>query len=65
MRICARGFWDPHQAGVVPGLPWQTSFGRRIGPAPEPGADTDAVLRGVPGMKAAAVLRFRQCGALG
>src|SRR5262249_22190666 len=28
-----RGFWEPHGAGVLPGLPWQTSFGRTSGAA--------------------------------
>ena len=64
-HLRARGFWDPHQAGVMPGLPWQASFGRKSGLAPEPGADTDAVLRDVLGMTAADVLRLRRCGALG
>jgi crotonobetainyl-CoA:carnitine CoA-transferase CaiB-like acyl-CoA transferase len=41
----ARGFWDAHGTGVLPGLPWRASFGRAIGPAPALGADTDAVLR--------------------
>jgi crotonobetainyl-CoA:carnitine CoA-transferase CaiB-like acyl-CoA transferase len=40
-----RGFWDPHGSGVLPALPWRASFGRATGPAPELGADTDAVLR--------------------
>lgn len=40
----ARGFWEPHGTGVLPGLPWQASFGRRNGPAPGLGADTASVL---------------------
>ncbi|WP_158258232.1 CaiB/BaiF CoA-transferase family protein [Rhodopila globiformis] len=64
-HLRARGFWDPHPDGVTPGLPWQASFGRRRGPAPESGADTDAVLREVLGMTTADVLHLRQCGALG
>ena len=40
-HLRARGFWDPHGAGVLPGLPWHASFGRQSGPAPELGADTD------------------------
>ena len=39
-----RGFWDRHGSGVLPALPWQASFGRRTGPAPALGADTDRVL---------------------
>ncbi len=41
----ARGFWDAHGAGVLPGLPWRASFGRAIGPAPALGEHTDAVVR--------------------
>jgi crotonobetainyl-CoA:carnitine CoA-transferase CaiB-like acyl-CoA transferase len=40
-----RGFWEPYGAGTLPGLPWQAKFGRRSGPAPELGADTETVLR--------------------
>jgi crotonobetainyl-CoA:carnitine CoA-transferase CaiB-like acyl-CoA transferase len=41
-HLRARGFWD---ADGLPGLPWRTSFGRAIGPAPALGADTEEVLR--------------------
>jgi crotonobetainyl-CoA:carnitine CoA-transferase CaiB-like acyl-CoA transferase len=44
-HLHARGFWDKHGQGVVPGLPWRASFGRAIGPAPALGADTETVLR--------------------
>jgi crotonobetainyl-CoA:carnitine CoA-transferase CaiB-like acyl-CoA transferase len=44
-HLRARGFWDEHGQGVVPGLPWRASFGRAIGPAPALGANTEAVLR--------------------
>jgi crotonobetainyl-CoA:carnitine CoA-transferase CaiB-like acyl-CoA transferase len=47
VHLRARGFWDGHGDGVLPGLPWRASFGRAIGPAPAPGADTETVLRGV------------------
>jgi crotonobetainyl-CoA:carnitine CoA-transferase CaiB-like acyl-CoA transferase len=43
-HLRARGFWDVHGEGVLPGLPWRTSFGRASGPAPALGADTKAVL---------------------
>ena len=43
-HLAARGFWDKHGTGVLPGLPWRASFGRTIGPAPELGADSDHVL---------------------
>ena len=45
-----RGFWETFGSGVLPGLPWQASFGRATGPAPALGADTDAVLRSVLGI---------------
>jgi len=44
-HLRARGFWDEHAPGVVPGLPWKASFGRATGPAPALGADTEMVLR--------------------
>jgi hypothetical protein len=44
-HLCERGFWDVHEGGVLPGLPWRASFGRRTGPAPAVGADTEQVLR--------------------
>jgi crotonobetainyl-CoA:carnitine CoA-transferase CaiB-like acyl-CoA transferase len=44
-HLRARGFWDEHGQGALPGLPWRASFGRATGPAPALGADTDAVLR--------------------
>jgi crotonobetainyl-CoA:carnitine CoA-transferase CaiB-like acyl-CoA transferase len=64
-HLQARNFWDPHQAGVLPGLPWQASFGRKNGAAPALGADTDAVLQDILGLTAAEVLRLRRCGAMG
>ena len=44
-HLQARGFWHPHRAGVLPGLPWHASFGARCEPAPALGADTDSVLQ--------------------
>src|SRR5207253_682478 len=60
-----RGFWQPHGDGVLPGLPWQSSFGRVSGPAPTLGGDTDAVLRDVLGLPAAEIAKLRDLGALG
>ena len=60
-----RGFWDPHDKGVLPGLPWHTSFGRATGPAPGLGADTDAVLRDVLGLAPERIATLRASGALG
>jgi crotonobetainyl-CoA:carnitine CoA-transferase CaiB-like acyl-CoA transferase len=64
-----RGFWDAAEAksqrGVLPGLPWQASFGRAAGPAPGLGADTDAVLREVLGLAPDRIAALRASGALG
>ncbi len=60
-----RGFWEAHGAGVLPGLPWRASFGRRSGDAPGLGADTDAVLGQVLGMSNGAIGTLRESGALG
>jgi crotonobetainyl-CoA:carnitine CoA-transferase CaiB-like acyl-CoA transferase len=64
-HLRTRGFWEPHGAGVLPGLPWQASFGRQSGAAPELGADTDRVLRDVLGLSDDAVAALRQSGACG
>ena len=64
-QLRARGFWDPHGAGVLPGLPWQASFGRQSGTAPELGADTDRVLMDVLGLSGDDVAALRRTGALG
>jgi crotonobetainyl-CoA:carnitine CoA-transferase CaiB-like acyl-CoA transferase len=50
-----RGFWDADGPGLLPGLPWRSSFGRALGPAPALGADTAAVLReiGLPAISGA------------
>jgi crotonobetainyl-CoA:carnitine CoA-transferase CaiB-like acyl-CoA transferase len=60
-----RGFWERHGHGVLPGLPWQASFGRASGPAPGLGADTDAVLQELLGLDDAAIASLRRAGALG
>lgn len=64
-HLAARGFWDPHGAGVLPGLPWLASFGRMNGPAPGLGEHTDAVLAEVLGLDAARIAGLRAAGALG
>jgi crotonobetainyl-CoA:carnitine CoA-transferase CaiB-like acyl-CoA transferase len=48
-HLRARGFWDDHGQGALPGLPWRASFGRATGPAPALGADTEAVLAEISG----------------
>jgi crotonobetainyl-CoA:carnitine CoA-transferase CaiB-like acyl-CoA transferase len=64
-HLQARGFWDAHGAGVLPGLPWSASFGRATGPAPQLGAHTDAVLRDVLGMRTPEIAALRNAGILG
>jgi crotonobetainyl-CoA:carnitine CoA-transferase CaiB-like acyl-CoA transferase len=50
---------------VLPGLPWQASFGRQSGAAPELGSDTDRVLMDVLGLSGDDVAALRRTGALG
>jgi crotonobetainyl-CoA:carnitine CoA-transferase CaiB-like acyl-CoA transferase len=64
-HLGARGFWEPHRAGVLPGLPWLASFGRQAGAAPELGADTDNVLMDVLELSTDQVATLRRSGALG
>ena len=64
-HLAARGFWDRHGAGVLPGLPWRASFGRTTGPAPELGADCDHVLASVLGLSQDRIAELRTSGALG
>ena len=60
-----RGFWDAEAAGLVPGLPWRTSFGRVSGAAPALGSETEAVLRDVLGLSPATINGLRDARALG
>ena len=60
-----RGFWEPHDGGVLPGLPWHTSFGRIFGTAPALGADTEAVLREMLDLPADEIAALRRAGAFG
>jgi crotonobetainyl-CoA:carnitine CoA-transferase CaiB-like acyl-CoA transferase len=64
-HLRARGFWEHHGTGVLPGLPWRASFGRQSGAAPELGVDTDSVLMDVLGMSSDDVAGLRRSGALG
>jgi crotonobetainyl-CoA:carnitine CoA-transferase CaiB-like acyl-CoA transferase len=60
-----RGFWDAYGDGVLPGLPWRSSFGRRCGRAPGLGADTDAVLAEALGLSRGQIDGLRRSGAFG
>jgi crotonobetainyl-CoA:carnitine CoA-transferase CaiB-like acyl-CoA transferase len=64
-HLHGRGFWEAHDTGVLPSLPWRASFGRTSGPAPELGADSDAVLREVLDFSSDEIAALRQAGALG
>jgi crotonobetainyl-CoA:carnitine CoA-transferase CaiB-like acyl-CoA transferase len=60
-----RGFWEAHGNGVLPGLPWRASFGRRSGDAPGLGADTETVLADMLGLSVDDIDALRRSGALG
>jgi crotonobetainyl-CoA:carnitine CoA-transferase CaiB-like acyl-CoA transferase len=64
-HLRARGFWERHEGGVLPGLPWQSDFGREIGPSPALGEHTDRVLERVLGLSVAEIATLRDAGALG
>ena len=64
-HLKARGFWELHGAGTLPGVPWQASFGRISGAAPELGADTDTVLREVLDLSPSEIASLHGSGALG
>ena len=64
-HLCARGFWDTHRVGMLAGLPWRASFGRRSGDAPAPGADTESVLAEVLGLSFEEIASLRRSGVLG
>lgn len=65
VHLRAREFWDAHGEGVLPGLPWRASFGRKTGEAPGLGADTDTVLRDVLDLPAERIAALRDAGAFG
>ncbi len=64
-HLSARGFWETHGVGVLPGLPWRASFGRTTGPAPGLGADADQVLAKVLGLSPDRIAELRTSGAVG
>ena len=65
LHLRERGFWDAHEKGVLPGLPWRSNIGRATGPAPGLGADTDAVLHEILGLPPEKIAALRHLGALG
>jgi crotonobetainyl-CoA:carnitine CoA-transferase CaiB-like acyl-CoA transferase len=64
-HLRARGFWDQHGDGFLPGLPWWTSFGRQTGLAPELGEHTDDVLRDILGLSGPEISALKDDGVLG
>jgi crotonobetainyl-CoA:carnitine CoA-transferase CaiB-like acyl-CoA transferase len=64
-HLAARGFWDKHGAGVLPGLPWRASFGRTMGLAPGLGADSEQVLADVLGFSQERITALKTAGVLG
>lgn len=64
-HLAARAFWDNHDRGALPGLPWRASFGRTIGPAPGMGEHTDEVLASVLRLSPERIASLRSSGALG
>ena len=64
-HLQTRGFWEACGAGVLPGLPWRSNFGRKSGAAPELGADTETVLSGVLNLPPAEIAGLRKIGAFG
>jgi len=64
-HLAARGFWDKHGDGALPGLPWRASFGRTVRPAPGLGEHTDDVLRNVLGLTPERIAELRSNGVLG
>jgi len=63
-HLIARGFWQAHDRGALPGLPWRASFGRASGPAPKLGEHTEAVLAEVLGLSPEAIAALRASGAI-
>ncbi len=63
-HLAARGFWETHGDGVLPGLPWSASFGRTTGTAPALGADADQVLADDLGLSPERIAELRTSGVL-
>ena len=65
VHLRERGFWDAHDGGFLPGLPWRASFGRSSAAAPALGADTETILKGMLGLAQDEIAALRKSGALG
>jgi len=64
-HLDARGFWDAHKNGYLPGLPWRMDFQRAVGEAPALGEHTDIVMKSVLEMSDADIADLRASGAFG
>jgi crotonobetainyl-CoA:carnitine CoA-transferase CaiB-like acyl-CoA transferase len=64
-HLQTRGFWEACGAGVLPGLPWRSNFGRKSGAAPKLGADTETVLSEILNLPPAEIAALRKTGAFG
>ncbi|MBV9249467.1 MAG: CoA transferase [Acetobacteraceae bacterium] len=64
-HLRARGFWEGREDGLLPGLPWHASFGRKEGPAPELGGDTHSVLSELLGLSPDEIALLRMEQAIG
>ena len=64
-HLAAREFWESHKEGVLPGLPWQSSFPRITGLAPAHGEHTAEVLQELLNLSDAEVEQLRQSGDIG
>ena len=62
-HLMNRGFWDDWKEGYLPGLPWQTDFGRAAGNAPDLGEHTDSVVNRVLELPDADIAGLRERGA--
>ena len=64
LHLQTRGFWYATGDGVLPELPWCTSFPRATGEAPAMGADTERVLREILDIPAKKISHLREIGAI-
>lgn len=64
-HLRARGFWEAHEDGVLPGIPWRSDFGRQTGVAPSLGEHTDTVLERLLNLSSEEISALRDAGTLG